>query len=130
MKTRISQFVAALFFAFIIVAGNANATEFKAKASSHENNQETALELESWMMDENIWNTSDIKMKVARESNLEIENWMINQSIWGVQLDNLNVESWMIDENVWEVKTLACTTEADQDLVIENWMIDENIWRN
>lgn len=109
MKTRINQVAIALFFAFILVAGTVNAKGNEAKASSHENVVESALELEHWMMDCKVWNTETC--------------------IWlEVQEENIVLENWMTDENTWEVNTILAETEQEQDLAIENWMINENVW--
>ncbi len=128
MKTRISQLAVALFFAFVLITGNVNATEHKTDASSHEYIQEASLKLEKWMMDENVWSTSDMRLWNSQETNLRLEGWMTNQSVWDVQSDNLNLESWMMDENVWEVQPLAFATEKEKVLEVENWMVNEAIW--
>ncbi len=128
MKTRISKLAAALFFA-IVIAGNVNATEHKVIASSHENTQETSMNLENWMMDESIWSTTDVEYTAAQEATLNVENWMTNSYVWDVQSSNLNVENWMIDENIWLVNNWVAYSETEQDLSIESWMVNENIWK-
>uniref|UniRef100_UPI0032174222 hypothetical protein n=1 Tax=uncultured Draconibacterium sp. TaxID=1573823 RepID=UPI0032174222 len=126
MKTRISRIVAALFFA-ILITGNVSATEHKIEASSHENTQEASLELENWMTDENIWNTSDFQFAVVPEATLEVENWMTSMNLWDVQSETLNLEYWMTNEDVWKVNDEIAFSETD--LTIQDWMINENIWK-
>jgi len=128
MKTRISQLVAALFFV-IVVAGNVNATEHDVKASSHEN-IETALEFENWMMDEDVWNTSNIHYAEAVEETLEMKNWMTNEIVWEVQSTAMVLENWMINNSIWEVESATeFKTETEQVLAMEQWMVNENIWK-
>ena len=127
MKTRITQLVAALFFV-LVLAGNVNATKHDVNASSHEN-IETALELENWMMDENVWNTSVFSITEATETDLEMENWMTDEIVWEVENQGLAIESWMTDENIWEVESAFEIEKAtEQELAMEAWMINENIW--
>lgn len=129
MKTRISQLTVALFFAISLIAGNVNATEDDVKASSHENIEAT-LELENWMMDEIIWNTSTSNYAEATETNLELEDWMTKQVVWDVQFEGLTLEDWMMNSQIWEVESIVeVETETEQDLATENWMVNENIWK-
>lgn len=127
MKTRITQLVAALFFVFVL-AGNVNATKHDVKASSHENT-EMSLQFENWMMDENIWSTSNF-VSAAVETNLEMEVWMTNEFVWGVESQELIVEDWMTDRTIWEVEqTTAIETEKETELAMEQWMVKHNIWK-
>lgn len=129
MKTRISQFAAVLFLA-LVVTGNVNAIDYKVIASSHESTQETLLELENWMMDDDIWNTTDLRFVEAQEAKLEIEDWMTSSSIWYVQPETLKLENWMMDEEIWKVRnSLSLETEKDKDMVVENWMTNKKIWK-
>ena len=108
MKTKISQIAAAAFLALFIFTGNAKADGTEKDASCHEN-IEAVLNIEPWMIDENIWETGEI---------ISIEN---------ASEKTLDVESWMIDETTWNIEPLAIT-EEEQNLAIEPWMLNENIW--
>ena len=109
MKTRISQIVAVTFFALFILVGSVNAKRTENSASSHEN--ETALELENWMVNENYWETSD------------------NFEFVSATDETLEVESWMTNENTWEPENkIDLETETEEALALEPWMTNENIW--
>ena len=126
MKTRISQLAAALFFVFVLT-GNVSATESDVKASSHES-IETALVIEDWMMDENVWSTTEFGI-VAPEAKLEVENWMTNQFVWDFENQSLALENWMMDKSIWEVENaVEVETIKEKDLALEQWMLNENIW--
>ena len=128
MKTRISQLAVALLLVVGITIGNANATEHDKKASSHESN-ETALVIENWMMDETVWNTSDILFTEAEQA-LEIENWMTNEFVWEAQAESLALENWMMNTNIWEFESaIEVETETEGKLATEQWMMNENIWK-
>ena len=108
MKTRISQLAAITLFSLILLVGNVNAKGTEKNASSHEN-IEASLELENWMVNDNLWDINNtFKFENANEESLELESWMTNDEIWKM-------------ENTFE-------TEKEQTLAIEPWMTDENIW--
>ena len=110
MKTRISQLAAITLFALIFLAGNVNAKGTELNASSHES-IETTLELENWMVNDNLWTTDGaITLENAVEESLDLESWMTNESIW-------ETESLVIVEK-----------ETEQELAIEPWMTNENNW--
>ena len=109
MKTRISQIVTVTFFALFILVGNLNAKGIEKIASSLEN--ETALELENWMINENYWESSN---------NFDFVN---------VTDETLEVECWMTDVNTWEPENkIDLVTETEQALEFEPWMTNDNIW--
>ena len=108
MKTKISQIAAVVLFALFIFAGNAKADGLKKDASSHENIEAT-LNIENWMINENIWDTKEV---IICESENE---------------EALPLENWMTNENLWDLET-EVGTETEQNLAIEPWMINENVW--
>ncbi|MFV0268729.1 MAG: hypothetical protein ACK5HT_16510 [Draconibacterium sp.] len=110
MKTRMNHFAAIAIFAIIIFAGNVNAHENKAKASSHEALTETSLQIENWMTDEHVWNVQAAP-GTAREAEAE-----------------LKVESWMTDQKAWELAYLAAT-ETEAQLTLEDWMMNNTYWK-
>jgi len=112
MKTRIKQLTAMVIFAIILLAGNVNAEGNKAiLASSLETSVETSLQMESWMTDEAVWNTSSAAIVVIEtEADLEMENWMTDDETWEVsprlvqETENkLELEQWMMNENNWKI---------------------------
>ena len=108
MNKRISQLAAITLFSLILLVGNVNAKGTEIAASSHEV-VETTLELENWMINDNLWETNNILgLENANEESLELESWMTNDEAWEL-------------ENTFE-------TEKEQPLVIEPWMTNENIW--
>jgi hypothetical protein len=140
MKTRISHLVFAAIFTLLLAGGNVKAEGTELIASGHENAKETSLEVENWMVNDDLWSTSyDVNLNVASEIYLEVENWMVNDKLWpSVEIFNnaldleikLEVENWMIDEKEWEIPA-ACISQVlnhEKDLNLEGWMINQNIW--
>lgn len=137
MKTRNNQLVALAVFAFLFLVGNVSAKGTETSASSHENIEEQALEIENWMMNESNWNTADFayELMVEVEEEMQLKNWMINDSNWDafynselltdVQEDEIHLENWMTDKWVWMVPEKA---EKEADLVTEAWMENDNVW--
>jgi len=112
MKTGIKQLTAMAIFAIILLAGNVKAEGNKAiLASSLETSVETSLQMENWMTDEAIWNTSSSAIFVNEtDAELEMENWMVDDETWEVTPrlvqeteNNLELEQWMINENNWKI---------------------------
>ena len=63
------------------LAGNVNAKGTELDASSHENIEE-ALEIENWMVNEDLWNTGNVlELETEIDESLELENWMTNENI-------------------------------------------------
>ncbi|NOY95068.1 MAG: hypothetical protein GXO81_01585 [Chlorobi bacterium] len=111
MKTIVSQILFATLFT-LLVAGNINAKGAEAgTASSLENEQETALKVENWMVNENCWasftNTTVLNTEAERE--LSLEDWMTNDTFWvsdNLETGNeqeMNLEPWMYNANYWRV---------------------------
>ncbi len=142
MKTRINQLVAVAIFTLILVGGNSFAKGTELSASSLETITEPALEMESWMVDEAIWNKANTAyaFEDATDENLVLESWMIDENIWeNVGLNEMSVdfesdlvlEPWMTDSNVWEKGSFIYAEmqiETESDLMLESWMTDENTW--
>jgi len=109
MKTTVKQLSAGTLIALLLLVGNANA-EGTEKIT---NNQaiETSLQLEPWMIDETIWNsTKNLNFDITQETEngLEIENWMTNS------------KTWSFENNF--------AKETESEIKIENWMTSEEIW--
>ena len=111
MKTTMKQLAAGTILALLLMVINVR-TEGKeaAKALSLETT-ETTLELENWMMDNNVWNeTSTFNFEAAND-------------------EALNLEDWMTSEITWEkVQSMETKTEKDNDLKLENWMTEAIVW--
>jgi len=108
MKTTFSQIVAIAFFGLFLLVGNVNAEGTEKSASGHEN-IEAALELENWMVNDNLWKTKElVKFENAEDETLVMESWMTAESTWElkntVELETetaLEFEPWMTNENIW-----------------------------
>lgn len=136
MKTRFNLKTVALIIAVIFTVGTANATEKVTKASGHENSFEASLNLESWMINDAIWSTSDVTNFVeVQEESLNLENWMTNSDVWSTAIDwaantaeaSLELENWMTNKIAWEVAPTAIA-ETEGHLGLEEWMINERVW--
>ncbi|QGY44974.1 hypothetical protein GM418_15230 [Maribellus comscasis] len=112
MKTRITQIAAAAFFAFLLIAGNAQADGKDLSSASLEAITEPKMEVENWMINEIYWNRTDAAflLDYVSESHLELENWMVDDTAW----ENVIVNS---EEN-----------EKEAGLVVEPWMINDKVW--
>lgn len=112
MKTQFKQLAAMAIFAIIFLAGNVHAKGNKAIiASGLETAVETTLEMENWMTDATIWNTTSIVgVEIEAESGLEMENWMTDKETWEVSPNlvqdtdsELELEQWMFNEKNWKI---------------------------
>jgi hypothetical protein len=68
---------------------------------------EEALELESWMTDDEYFNAFSFLLETATEDKLELEEWMLSERYF----------------------TIRCEVEYEEELKLENWMMDAKIWR-
>ena len=111
MKTiRNILFIAILAFT---LSNNVNAKETELNvASSHENTEETTLDLENWMLEESFWNISETEnLNMETEEVLKLESWMLDDSNWKVEEEvyveeekELDFESWMFNVNYRETE--------------------------
>jgi len=133
MKTTVKQLTAGTIIALLLLVGNSYAKGTEAKASSHEN-IETSLQIEKWMTNEVIWNsTTETISTINQESDsgLELENWMTSTETWNLNNNfveetesGLEIECWMTSEETWNVEK----TDAETQLAVEGWMINDSIW--
>ena len=109
MKTTVKQLAAGTLIALLLLVGNANA-EGTEKITTNQS-IETSLQLEPWMIDETIWNSTkpvDFEITQETETGLELENWMTCS------------KTWRFENNLPE--------ETESEMEIENWMTSEEIW--
>ena len=133
MKTTVKHLTAGTFIAFLLLVGNVNAKGTEAKASSHENIENT-LQVEKWMTDEFVWNTNSVSISEfgeETEATMELENWMTSEETWNLSINfveetetGMDLESWMTNEATWNVNNM----NLESELTVENWMIDNKIW--
>lgn len=110
MKTKITQLATIIFFALFFLGGNVNAEGTEHNASSHES-IEQGLELENWMVNDDLWNMDGtVTLESVNEESLELECWMVNDQTWEVE------------------NKIVVETEKEQTLAFEPWMTNENIW--
>jgi hypothetical protein len=131
MKTTLKQITAGTFIALLFLVGNAKATEIKATSLKA---VETTLQLENWMTDEVIWNTTTFNITdftQETEANLELENWMTNAELWNINTNfveetesGLELEDWMTNEETWNAED----TNVEPNLTVEFWMINSKLW--
>lgn len=109
MKTKINQWVTVALFGLLTLVGNVSAKGTEVTASSRENIKEPALQMESWIMDDKIWDGRNTEAILVRE-------------------DVLQLEEWMIDENKWMgSESKISKTEMDSPIILESWMLNEFI---
>ena len=66
---------------------------------------------------------------------MELENWMTDESIFNSSLsieneteEALKLESWMTDDSYFGVSTFKIVEETEEPLELEDWMISEKMW--
>ncbi len=76
-----------------------------------------------------------VLLEVESEDALEMENWMIDDEIFGVLSfeveveEPLELEEWMSSENYFRIPDSDALAEKEVDLEIESWMTDGKIWK-
>lgn len=111
MKTKTRTLIGIVALGLIGVT-NINATTIDNKRMANAEvvvETEESLAIESWMTDENLWN-SELKANNAENEALEIE-------------------SWMTDESYCTSNSELNSTEAEAALQIESWMTNESLWK-
>ncbi|VAW20394.1 hypothetical protein MNBD_BACTEROID01-2032 [hydrothermal vent metagenome] len=110
MKARVSQILFIALFT-LLLAGNISAKGAGVVAtSSFENEHETALEVENWMVNDNYWiyPANTIILEAEAENELFLEGWMTNETFWvsnDTETENeqeMNLEPWMYNANYWK----------------------------
>lgn len=71
-----------------------------------ESEQESNLELETWMINTNSFGVATFDSSEEKESELVPETWMFNQNVFlpeTVYEPALQLEDWMVSETVWNM---------------------------
>lgn len=97
---------------------------------------EEALEVESWMTNENNF-FSSLNLETEVEAALEVENWMTTESLFDgtsayLEIETeeaLELENWMTETEYFGVRTIEIETETENSLELEAWMTDSKVWR-
>lgn len=106
------QLTAGAILGLLLIVTNVSAEgKDVIKAASSLENIETTMKLESWMIDNAIWNESSaFYLAEISEEFLTLEDWMINSETWELAENNytetennfyLKLESWMTDLLIW-----------------------------
>lgn len=135
MKTTMKQLTTATFLALIMLVGNVNAEGTQAKVSGCENNDETTLRVEKWMIDNNIWNADGSNVdsySTDADDLLNIEDWMMAESTWDennytaeIWEQDLKLEDWMTEIDDFNFQVIE---EQETPLTTENWMTTGQYW--
>ncbi len=135
MKTRIFSAAMMMFFAVFMFCGTTSAKgkEFRI-ASSLENAADPTIKIESWMVNDFLWNRSaSFDLPAEEDEFLGIEEWMINSALWEMTItekeEELTLEGWMLDDTLWVANSFELTKEKDKEVKIESWMTDATIWK-
>jgi len=81
-------------------------TENSNLAFAIENDQESNMELESWMTSESTFGVRSINLSFETESELMPESWMFNEELFLPETMNepaLQLEDWMVSKTVWQM---------------------------
>ena len=106
METKIKQVTAATFIALLLMAVGIKA-DASATKLTNANKAETTLQVEDWMIDETIWNASEMSFfTYETDAALKVEDWMTDKATWAITEimaeEKLTVEDWMLDSKIWE----------------------------
>ena len=136
MKTTMKLLAAGTFATLLFFVGNVNAEGKQAKASGHEN-IEQSMQVESWMTDERIWNASETGTEILlneTDSELKVEEWMVDSNTWLTdhllivnKEEKLYVEDWMTNQENWNKTEIL--VEKEDSLKTENWMFENSVWK-
>ena len=111
MKTTMKQLAAGTILGLLLIAVNVHAEGKEATKASSLESIETTMEIESWMIDDNIWNiTASNALEDVTEESLNLEDWMIS------------------DENWNNIQNMDSTTEMETSMDLECWMTDSFVW--
>ncbi|MFA9392244.1 MAG: hypothetical protein ACERKD_20700 [Prolixibacteraceae bacterium] len=124
MRTQLITLAALLLFSLSISANNNSSNRNdEVNVSEITNvsfNSETALNIEKWMTDDQIWKPASIQLemdKVSVEESLEIEEWMTNSELWSRNANKVDLDFSSTFEN-----------DEEEPLSIENWMTNDSEW--
>lgn len=134
MKTRIGL-VALVLIILTTLSSSVNAHKYNCKASGHEKMVEQPLDVESWMLNEKVWDLNQsFVLSSEMDETLEIEKWMMDSFSFETLASKdecLEIESWMIDNESWNMIVISSVENesvAENSLVVENWMTDNVRW--
>ena len=133
MKTTVKQITTGAFLAILLMIGNTNVKG--SETESLNRTVETTLNVESWMIDETVWETKSFKnyeIAEAAETTIEAENLMTSENSWSLNSyfieeteAGLELENWMTCEKVWSSEG----SEVEAELTIESWMVNTEVWK-
>ena len=71
------------------------------------------------------------------EQNLQLEDWMVNDNLFYINTNWVNVETepalqledWMMNQDLFNVKALEISNETESPLLMEDWMTNTKIWK-
>ena len=71
------------------------------------------------------------------EQNLQLEDWMVNDNLFYINTNWFNVETepalqledWMMNQDLFNVKALEISNETESPLLMEDWMTNTKIWK-
>jgi len=66
---------------------------------------EQNLTVEDWMTDLNYFNAKPMVVEAETEAKLQIEPWMLNENVFSAQVETespLTIEKWMTNEEIWK----------------------------
>jgi len=93
--------------AMVETSKKSNAPVAASKTNSanyiYENDYDDKLVVENWMTDNEYFNQAIIQ-PVEKESDLQIEDWMLNENLFEVENETesaLTLENWMTSNEVW-----------------------------
>jgi len=139
MKTKFRQIAVATFFALFITFGNVYADGKEKSTNIVEKMGAIITEANETTLDFNANGEVSVLENVIEET-LNLENWMINDEVWSTgdefaletEIENsLEIENWMINDKVWKTENpLNLEDESDISLELEAWMTDKNVWNN
>lgn len=110
MKAIVKHLTTTTIIALFVITLNVNANGTEKPITTQET-IETELELDSWMINSQLWDIKATEIFATEVDNeLEMESWMVADSTWDVQLipanekeNTLQLEGWMINTEFWNI---------------------------
>ncbi len=122
---------AAVFVSFILISFTVSAQDFWKRILENSSFGNIALAMVDTKDVPAESNYMAFTVESEQESNLELETWMINTNSFGVAIFDcsdekeleLVPETWMFNQNVFLPETVY-----EPALQLENWMVSETVW--
>lgn len=101
-----------------------------SSATSIESEMETPMELETWMTDEKTFNRFSATIETAIDEEMQIEDWMFIDNKFEVKNNQGSGSVLIQTEKYIFINNISFPAEiTEKSLRLEDWMINSQIWK-